>query len=329
MSDTLWNGRRYRLLNIIDEFNREILDIEVDTSLPALRVIQTLERIFEWRGTPKTIRVDNGPEFISTKLEFWCKEQNITLDFIRPGKPTENARVERFNGSFRREMLDCYIFNSLSEVRDVFKKDEDYRYFIELLCAQAKTHDIILHNYCLMSNHYHLLIEIASENLLKFMRQVNMHYAIYFNKKYQRTGHLWQGRFKSWYVTDEAYLYTLMCYYIEQNPLKAKRVKRLEAYPYGSYHHFVNEQELPICLKDSWIAQNYQNDTAAIESFLSVPLDASQLQALKRVSSLIEAPNIDNRPKEEVLRHYFADMTDIKERNRMILQAIEQGYSHI
>jgi len=129
MSDSLWSGRRYRLLNVIDEYNRELLDVEVDTSLPARRVIQTLERICEWRGTPEYIRVDNGPEFISTLLELWCEQQEIVLDFIRPGKPTENARVERFNGSFRRELLDCYIFNSLKEVRE--KTQEwmmDYNY---------------------------------------------------------------------------------------------------------------------------------------------------------------------------------------------------------
>lgn len=129
MSDTLWNGRRCRLFNVIDEFNRELFDIEVDTSLPARRVIETLARICEWRGTPNVIRVDNGPGFISTKLELWCEQHNIMLDFIRPGKPTKNARVERFNGSSRREMLDCYVFSSLSEVR---KKTEelmiDYNY---------------------------------------------------------------------------------------------------------------------------------------------------------------------------------------------------------
>ncbi len=76
---------------------------------------------------------------------------------------------------------------------------------------------------------YHLLIEIKQENLSKFVRQLNMNYAIYFNKKYKRSGHLWQGRFKSWFVTDEAYLYTLMCY-IEQNPIKANIVKDREGY---------------------------------------------------------------------------------------------------
>jgi putative transposase len=117
MSDSLYSGRRYRLLNIMDEFNRELLDVAVDTSLPAVRVIKTLERICDWRGTPKAIRVDNGPEFISHKLETWCEAKNIDLQFNRPGTPTDNARIERFNGSFRRELLDAYIFNSLSEVR--------------------------------------------------------------------------------------------------------------------------------------------------------------------------------------------------------------------
>lgn len=118
MADNLWNGKRYRLLNVIDEFNRELLETEVDTSLQSIRVIRTLERIIDWRGRPEAIRVDNGPEFISTQLEMWSKSNNIKLLFIRPGQPTENARVERFNGSFRRELLDCYVFSSLKEVRD-------------------------------------------------------------------------------------------------------------------------------------------------------------------------------------------------------------------
>ncbi len=98
------------------------------------------------------------------------------------------------------------------------------------MCFYSKSYGITVHNYCLMSNHYHLLIEIEQEVLSKYMKQLNSNYAIYFNKKYKRSGHLWQGRFKSWYVTDEAYLYTLMLY-IEQNPLKSKEVKELEAIP--------------------------------------------------------------------------------------------------
>jgi putative transposase len=118
MADNLWSGKRYRLLNVIDEFNRELLETEVDTSLQSIRVIRVLERIIDWRGKPEAIRVDNGPEFISTQLEMWSERNDIKLLFIRPGQPTENARVERFNGSFRRELLDCYVFSSLKEVRD-------------------------------------------------------------------------------------------------------------------------------------------------------------------------------------------------------------------
>jgi len=218
-----------------------------------------------------------------------------------------------------------HIINRGVEQRKVFEEPADYEHFEALMCFYAKSFGITIHNYCLMPNHYHLLIEISRENLSKFMRQLNMNYSIYFNKKNRRTGHLWQGRYKSWYVTDEAYLYTLMRY-IEQNPLKANIVKTLKAYPYSSYHYFL-EKEIPECLKDSWIVKQYQNDKEAIEAFLTDSVDTSQLQELKRASSLIEAPNADKRPKEEDLRELFKDITDIKQRNKVILQAIEQGYS--
>jgi putative transposase len=119
MSDCLVDGRRFRLLNIIDDFNRECLAIEVDTSLPSLRVIRVLEKLIAERGCPISIRCDNGPEFISHKLEQWCSDasRNITLQFIQPGKPTQNAYIERNNGSIRRELLDAYLFYSLAEVR--------------------------------------------------------------------------------------------------------------------------------------------------------------------------------------------------------------------
>ncbi len=219
-----------------------------------------------------------------------------------------------------------HIVNRGVEQRVIFKEKEDYKKFEELLCTYAPSYGITIHNYCLMSNHYHLLIEIEKETLSKFMRQINMNYAIYFNKKYKRSGHLWQGRFKSWYVTDEAYLYTLILY-IEQNPLKAKMVKRVEEYSYSTAHYFLNEEPIPICLKDSYMAQNYQNDKEAIEAFLYSPIDSSVLQQLKRGASLVEAPNIDKRPKEEDLKVMFENITDIKERNSKIVQAYKDGYS--
>ena len=117
MSDTLVDGRRFRLFNVLDDFNRESLAIEVDTSMPSLRVIRVLNRVIAQRGKPANLRSDNGPEFISHILQQWCEENEITLQYIQPGKPTQNAYIERKNGSIRRELLNAYLFNSLAEVR--------------------------------------------------------------------------------------------------------------------------------------------------------------------------------------------------------------------
>lgn len=129
MCDSLVDGRRFRLLNIIDDYNRESLAIEIDTSLPALRVIRTLEQLLERRTKPQVIRVDNGPEFISDRLQQWCDERQIRLQFIQPGKPAQNAFVERNNGSLRKELLDAYLFYSLPEVRQMAQEwQQDYNY---------------------------------------------------------------------------------------------------------------------------------------------------------------------------------------------------------
>jgi putative transposase len=117
MSDTLVDGRRFRLFNVIDDFNRESLAIEIDTSLPSLRITRVLNRIIEQRGKPANLRSDNGPEFISHVLQEWCEKHKITMQYIQPGKPTQNAYIERKNGSIRRELLNAYLFNSLAEVR--------------------------------------------------------------------------------------------------------------------------------------------------------------------------------------------------------------------
>jgi len=218
-----------------------------------------------------------------------------------------------------------HIINRGVEQRVVFKEAEDYEYFEEIMCFYAKNYNITIHNYCLMSNHYHLLIELNQENLSKYMRQLNMSYAIYFNKKYKRVGHLWQGRFKSWYVTDEAYLYTLMCY-IEQNPLKANIIKDIKDYPYSSYHNFLKD-DIPQCLKNSWIIQNHKNDKEAIKEMLNSKIDTTTLQELKKASSLVEAPNIDKKPDIKKLQKMFDNITDIKQRNKQIIKAYNKGYS--
>lgn len=119
MSDALKDGRRIRTFNVVDDFNREALAIEVDLNLPAARIIRVMDRIAESRGYPRKIRLDNGPEFVSIALYEWAEAHQIRLDFIQPGKPTQNSFIERFNRTYREEVLDYYVFENLDEIRDV------------------------------------------------------------------------------------------------------------------------------------------------------------------------------------------------------------------
>ena len=117
MSDALWSGRRFRTFNIIDDFNREALRIEIDTSLPARRIVRALDELIEIRGKPAGLRMDNGPELISDELEKWARRHGIERRFIQPGRPMQNGLIERFNRTYREEVLDCYVFETLGEVR--------------------------------------------------------------------------------------------------------------------------------------------------------------------------------------------------------------------
>lgn len=119
MQDRLINGRKFRTFNVIDDFNREVLAIEIDTSLPSRRIIRVLKQIIEMRGKPQRIRMDNGPEFIAAVFEMFCKEEKIELLYIQPGKPMQNALIERFNGSYRRDILDAYLFEDLWQVKEL------------------------------------------------------------------------------------------------------------------------------------------------------------------------------------------------------------------
>jgi len=122
MADALWNGRRFRTFNVLDDYNREALRIEIDTSLPASRVVRAFAELVEVRGKPTRIRLDNGPEFISHELARWAAEHAIKLQFIQKGRPTQNALIERFNRTYRNGVLNCYVFNSLAEVRAITER---------------------------------------------------------------------------------------------------------------------------------------------------------------------------------------------------------------
>ena len=117
MSDALYDGRRFRTLNVIDEGNREGLAIDVGISLPSVRLIALLEQLVAVHGPPTALRLDNGPELRSGALTDWCEERGIALHYIQPGKPAQNAFIERFNKTYRTEVLDAHVFTLLEDVR--------------------------------------------------------------------------------------------------------------------------------------------------------------------------------------------------------------------
>jgi putative transposase len=119
MSDALFHGRRFRTFNVLDEGVREALDIVIDTSIPGGRVVRTLEQLSRWRGLPQAIRCDNGPEILSQAFIDWCESHEVQIRYIQPGKPNQNAFVERFNRTYRDEVLDVHLFESLNQVREV------------------------------------------------------------------------------------------------------------------------------------------------------------------------------------------------------------------
>jgi putative transposase len=151
MHDTLMNGRRFRVLNLIDDYNREILKIEPYFSINSDRLIKILDRVLLERGKPEAIRVDNGPEFISSLMHEWSLDKGIKLQFIQPGKPMQNAYIERFNKSYRQDVLDANLFSSLIEVKivsDEFEADYNFHRPHESLGNMSPVNYRLKHTTC-------------------------------------------------------------------------------------------------------------------------------------------------------------------------------------
>lgn len=121
MHDTLYDGRKFRLLNVIDEGNREALRIECGSSIPSSRLLRVLDELIDFYGKPLAIRMDNGPEMTSAKFMSWAEQHGIELGYIQPGKPNQNAFIERFNRSVRHEVLDAWLFDSLSQAQQILE----------------------------------------------------------------------------------------------------------------------------------------------------------------------------------------------------------------
>ena len=125
MSDSLMGGGKVRVLNVIEDYHREYLGYDVARSLPAERVIRTLDDLIDFYGKPRRIRIDNGPEYRSDALALWAQEHKIKLLFIEPGKPTQNSYIERFNRTYRTEVLNAYLFESIEQMWD---ETENFQY---------------------------------------------------------------------------------------------------------------------------------------------------------------------------------------------------------
>ena len=140
MSDVLTNNRKFRTFNVIDDFNRQAIAVEVAHSMPAIKVTNLLERIIVEQGKPKRVRTDNGPEFISKEFREWCAAKDIEVQYIQPGRPMQNGYIERFNRTFRENILDAYLFEDTMQVHILAEEwMQDYNYNRPHEALQGKT----------------------------------------------------------------------------------------------------------------------------------------------------------------------------------------------
>lgn len=221
-----------------------------------------------------------------------------------------------------------HVINRGVDKGDVVRADSDKDLFLQILCKSLKKYHALLHSYCLMDNHYHLLIETTAENLSLLMRNINANYAIYFNKKYKRTGHLWQGRYKYRYITHEPYLYELLRY-IEHNPIRAKIATRLDEYTYSSYRQFTGLEPAIACLKNSLLFQWYET-AQDVAAFFDMG-EGGAMEMIEKEIRKADGAEIDvlyeRRQEKKPLEEYFKKVNTIKERNSQIMEAHDNGWS--
>ena len=230
----------------------------------------------------------------------------------------------------RRPRIDLagfhHVVNRGIERSSVYKSNADKEKFLEIVCKSSEIYKVNMHDYCLMDNHYHLLIETTSENLSLFMRQINSNYAKYFNKKYKRSGYLWQGRYSSWYISDEKYLYNLFRY-IEHNPIEAKISKKVGEYPFTLVATIINSnQEVIECAKHSKLKQEIEYE--GIQEYLEIAFSKKELKMLEieQNKKPIKTEYGYRYEKEKSLQEYFNKSKSKQQRNDSILRAVEDGY---
>ncbi|MDP2894034.1 MAG: transposase [Sulfurimonas sp.] len=211
---------------------------------------------------------------------------------------------------------------------DIFNCNDDKEMFLQIINKSAILHKTTLHDYCLMDNHYHLLIETQKENLSSFMRIVNANYAKYFNKKYKRSGHLWQDRYKSKYITSENYLYSLIRY-IENNPLEAFMVDKVSTYPYTLSFIIFNAKHYYPCCSDSILIKQF--DLKTLNEFLGEPMSEKELEYIKtkEKQKILKEDGILHVKQEKQFQEHFVDVETKIDRNFAIQGAYLDGYSQV
>jgi len=228
--------------------------------------------------------------------------------------------------SLRQNSAGIYhLVNRGVGLREVFLTTEDKLFFIQLICNNATHYQYVLHAYALINNGYNMLIETQNDNLSSIMKLLNARYTVYFNKKYGRRGHLWEGRFKSWYITNESLLLDIVAY-IEHLPVYTKATKTKESSYYSSYRQFMGLDQRLSCLKNSIVFKKF-NDLHEIEMFFDQPIDIKYIndlhEKLKQQNKYIHA-------KKKILptlkKSIFETLTK-EERNQKIYLLYKEGYT--
>jgi REP element-mobilizing transposase RayT len=221
-----------------------------------------------------------------------------------------------------------HIINRGVNRMDIFYQADDKNMFLQMINKAAIANTITLHDYVFMDNHYHLLIETQEENLSTFMRTINANYAQYFNKKYQRSGHLWQDRYKSKYIIAENYLYTLIRY-IEYNPIEAKITTLVGEYPYTLDHVVMHDHQLLQCTQNSLLLTTF--DRLTLNAFLGKPMEEDERTFLeKREKQKVEKSDKGIVIKQSIpLEQHFEEVETKEDRNLAIVNAYLDGYLQV
>lgn len=217
-----------------------------------------------------------------------------------------------------------HVYNRGVAKNKIFLSDLDKEKFLEILAEVSRDYKFNIHSFCLMDNHYHLLLENKKENLSDGMRQLNSKYAKYFNIKYDRIGHFWQDRFKSWYIMRDKYLFTLFKY-IETKPLRAGMSKKVGEYKYCAIYSILRDA-IPFFLRNSFVLRDYH--TIELFKMLNTPLSSDELESIKELKKTKYKIKDNQILKQRTkIDDYFVQVVNKLERNKAILQAFNDDFT--